>query len=101
MIEIVNTDVDTTYDVTLDVLLQPSESDEDDGANLISLVEPIAEVTENKPLMGVIITKNSDGSKTYTYSKVQERIFKPQHYLLPIPRDEINRTGLPQNPGYN
>ncbi|PIF71525.1 RagB/SusD family nutrient uptake outer membrane protein [Flavobacterium sp. 2] len=61
----------------------------------------IAEDTENKPLMGVVITKNSDGSKTYTYTKVQERIFKPQHYLLPIPRDETNRTSLAQNPGYN
>jgi hypothetical protein len=61
----------------------------------------IADVTENKPLMGVVITKNSDGSKTYTYTKVQDRFFKPQHYLLPIPRDETNRTSLVQNPGYN
>lgn len=61
----------------------------------------IADVTENKPLMGVIITKKSDGSKTYKYTKVQDRIFKPQHYLLPIPRKEINRTDLVQNPGYN
>ncbi len=61
----------------------------------------IAEVTENKPLMGVVITKNTDGTKTYNYKKVQDRIFKPQHYLLPIPRNEINRTNLDQNPGYN
>jgi hypothetical protein len=61
----------------------------------------IAEVTENKPLMGVVITKKSDGSKTYTYTKVQDRVFKPQHYLLPIPRTEMNRTSLIQNPGYN
>ncbi|WP_300976617.1 RagB/SusD family nutrient uptake outer membrane protein [Flavobacterium sp.] len=61
----------------------------------------IAQITENKPLMGVIITKNSNGTRTYTYKKVQDRIFKPEHYLLPIPRDEINRTGLVQNPGYN
>jgi hypothetical protein len=51
--------------------------------------------------MGVIITKNSNGTRTFTYKKVQDRIFKPEHYLLPIPRDEINRTGLVQNPGYN
>jgi hypothetical protein len=61
----------------------------------------IAEVTENKPLMGVIITKNSNGTKTYTYEQVQERFFKPQHYLLPIPKTEMNRTELEQNPGYD
>jgi hypothetical protein len=61
----------------------------------------IADVTENKPLMGVVITKNANGTKTYTYKKVQDRAFKPQHYLLPIPTTEINRTDLIQNPGYN
>ena len=60
----------------------------------------IADVTENKPLMGVIITKKANGSKTYNYSQVQTRVFKPQHYLLPIPKSEINRTKLTQNPGY-
>jgi len=60
----------------------------------------IADVTENKPLMGVVITKNTDGSKTYNYTQVQTRTFKPQHYLLPIPTSEINRTNLVQNPGY-
>jgi hypothetical protein len=61
----------------------------------------IADVTENKPLMGVVITKNGDGTKTYTYTQVQVRAFKPQHYLLPIPKTEMNRTQLEQNPGYN
>jgi hypothetical protein len=60
----------------------------------------IADVTENKPLMGVVIIKNADGSKTYNYTQVQTRVFKPQHYLLPIPTSEINRTSLTQNPGY-
>jgi len=60
----------------------------------------IADVTENKPLMGVVITKNANGSKTYNYTQVQTRAFKPQHYLLPIPKSEINRTSLAQNPGY-
>lgn len=60
----------------------------------------IADVTENKPLMGVVIIKNTDGSKTYNYTQVQTRTFKPQHYLLPIPTSEINRTSLAQNPGY-
>ena len=61
----------------------------------------IADVTENRPLGGVMIVKNANGSKTYTYITVQNRSFKPQHYLLPIPRQEIRRTNLPQNPGYN
>jgi starch-binding outer membrane protein, SusD/RagB family len=61
----------------------------------------IADVTENKPLMGVVITKDATGKRTFTYTKVQDRIFKPQHYLLPIPKEEINRTKLVQNPGYN
>ncbi len=61
----------------------------------------IADVTENKPLMGVVITKDGSGKRTFTYTKVQDRIFSLQHYLLPIPRDEINRTNLEQNPGYN
>lgn len=61
----------------------------------------IADVTENTPLGGVKIVKNGDGSKTYTYVKVQDRVFKSQHYLLPIPREEIRRTNMPQNPGYN
>lgn len=60
----------------------------------------IADVTENKPLMGVVITKNANGTKTYTYTQVQTRTFKPQHYLLPIPKAEMNRTKLTQNPGY-
>jgi len=60
----------------------------------------IANITENKPLMGVIITKNGNGSKSYNYSQVQTRVFKPQHYLLPIPKSEMNRTKLTQNPDY-
>ncbi len=61
----------------------------------------IADITENKPLMGVVINKNTNGTKTYNYTQVQTRVFNPQNYLLPIPRDEINRSALTQNPGYN
>lgn len=61
----------------------------------------IADATENTPLGGVQIVKNPDGTRTYTYIKVQDRVFYPQNYLLPIPREEIRRTGLTQNPGYN
>ena len=63
----------------------------------------IAEVTENLPCRGVIITKNTDGSFTYT-SKIalDGRKFEPKHYWLPIPRAEILASGnlLKQNIGY-
>jgi hypothetical protein len=62
----------------------------------------IAETTENQPVRQVIITRNATtGVKTYEYKDLAPRSFdKNKHYLLPIPRNEINRTGLPQNPGY-
>jgi hypothetical protein len=63
----------------------------------------IADVTENKPAAGVIITKNANGSYSYT-SKValDGRAFAAKHYWLPIPRAEIQASGgqLQQNAGY-
>ena len=63
----------------------------------------IANVTENEPARGVVITKNADGSFTYT-SKIalDGRKFEPKHYWLPIPRTEILASGnqLEQNPFY-
>jgi hypothetical protein len=63
----------------------------------------IAEFTDNKPAMGIKIVKNTDGSFTYDYSlKVQTRKFlAPQHYLFPIPKYELDKVKLDQNPGYN
>jgi hypothetical protein len=62
----------------------------------------IAEVTENKPVRQVIITKNATtGVKTFKYQDLEPRAFSQKHYLMPIPRTEISRTGLEQNPGYN
>lgn len=63
----------------------------------------IADVTENLPCRGIIITKNTDGSFTFT-SKIalEGRKFETQHYWLPIPRAEIQASGnkLDQNPFY-
>ena len=63
----------------------------------------IAEVTENMPCRGVIITKNADGSFSFA-SKIalDGRKFEPKHYWLPIPRAEILASGnkLDQNPLY-
>ncbi|MDB5149664.1 MAG: RagB/SusD family nutrient uptake outer membrane protein [Mucilaginibacter sp.] len=64
----------------------------------------IANVTENKPAGGVIITKNVNGSFVYTPKVALDgRSFVPaKHYWLPIPRAEIQASGnlLEQNPGY-
>jgi len=63
----------------------------------------IAEVTENKPARKITITRNDQTKqKTYKIEVLQERKFLPQHYLLPIPRSEIQRNSLlEQNPHYN
>jgi len=62
----------------------------------------IADVTENKPAGGIIVTKAGTGF-TYT-SKValDGRKFETKHYWLPIPRAEILASGgkLEQNTGY-
>jgi hypothetical protein len=63
----------------------------------------IADVTENKPAGGIIITKNADGSFSYTPKVALDgRLFLPKHYWLPIPRTEIQASGnqLQQNAGY-
>ncbi len=63
----------------------------------------IADVTENKPAGGVIITKTAGGTFTYTPKVALDgRSFQTKHYWLPIPRTEIQASGdkLQQNPGY-
>ncbi len=66
----------------------------------------IAMETENKPLLRMQIIKNADGSKSYEMKPVSldlVRNFETKHYLLPIPRVEIDRSlgALEQNPGYD
>lgn len=52
-----------------------------------------------KPLMGVDIIRNTDGSFKYTPVKVEDRAFSPKMYLYPIPQGELNiGKGLIQNP---
>jgi hypothetical protein len=63
----------------------------------------IADVTENKPAGGMIITKNANGSFSYTPKVALDgRSFATKHYWLPIPRAEIQASGgqLQQNAGY-
>lgn len=63
----------------------------------------IADVTENLPAHKLDILRDfHNGVKTYTISVIQDRKFLPQHYLLPIPRTEMQRDPLlVQNPNYN
>lgn len=63
----------------------------------------IADETENKPARKITIVRDDvTHAKTYKIEVLQERKFLPQHYLMPIPRTEIQRSPkLTQNPGYN
>jgi hypothetical protein len=61
----------------------------------------IAETTQNVAVGQVIITRASNGAKSYEYKTLEQRYFDVSNYLLPIPKSEIERTALPQNPGYN
>lgn len=62
----------------------------------------IADKTENKDLLAIDIQKDADGTKTYKPVLLLERTFLEQHYLLPIPRAEIDKSNgcIEQNPGY-
>ncbi|MFU1855825.1 RagB/SusD family nutrient uptake outer membrane protein [Sphingobacterium sp. NGMCC 1.201703] len=63
----------------------------------------IAQQTENNPARKITIVRDDQTKKkTYKIELIQERKFFPQHYLLPIPRSEIQRNSLlEQNPGYD
>lgn len=52
---------------------------------------------------GVLIRKDpATGVKTYTYNVLQNRIYRPEFDLFPIPQVEIQKQpALEQNPGYN
>ncbi|HCO68645.1 MAG TPA: hypothetical protein DIT04_12930 [Dysgonomonas sp.] len=67
----------------------------------------------NRPLRGMEITENGDGSLKYTIIELRNRLFLPKMYLMPIPQSVIDRnseiakqSGGPdnwtngQNPGY-
>jgi hypothetical protein len=41
-----------------------------------------------------------DGELTYEVNVIQERTFHHKMYYHPIPQDEINKSGIKQNPGY-
>jgi len=55
-----------------------------------------------KPLVGVTIVKNTDGSFTYSSKVVQPRIFSDKMYLFPFPYSEVVKFkgSLTQNAGW-
>jgi hypothetical protein len=67
----------------------------------------IAMETENEPAMGINWKKldaggnlDPNGTLTYTFDVFQNRVFKPNFYYIPIPRSEMEKADLEQNPGY-
>lgn len=65
-----------------------------------------AEVDFAKDIVGVKVVRNpSNGTKSYSYFYFEggtgKRNFPTSHYLWPIPIEEIQKSNLEQNPGYN
>jgi hypothetical protein len=63
----------------------------------------IAEITENKPLMGMLVTPTDMTNTTFTYTKfkVEDRTFdKNKMYLYPITQGQISINNWIQNPGW-
>ncbi len=62
----------------------------------------IAESVYNKPLRGMQITKNADGTFTYKIIDVSTPVFTSRMYRYPIPYSEIIKNqNLQQNEGWN
>lgn len=56
----------------------------------------------NQPVKRIKIVKNSNGTLTHTVENLENRIYKEDFNLLPIPQMERERNPkLGQNPGYN
>lgn len=55
----------------------------------------------NSPVHGISITKNTDGTFSYSKAVVENRVFDPKMYLYPFPQTEISRNqNLIQNTGW-
>lgn len=62
----------------------------------------IASEVLNQPLLRMDIVKATNGTKTYTIKKLYDSKFLDKHYLIPIPRAEVDKSqgSLEQNKGY-
>lgn len=61
----------------------------------------IAESVLNGPLYGMKITKNTDGTFSYTRVLVANSVFQPRFYHMPLPYDEtLKNLNLVQNEGW-
>lgn len=62
----------------------------------------MAKETENRDLLGMNIQKREDGTKTYQVVLLMQRQFLDQHYLVPVPRAEVDKSlgSLVQNKDY-
>ena len=62
----------------------------------------IAEATLNRPVHKMNITKNADGTFSYSISEMETHVFTDKLYRAPIPLSEIQKDkNLVQNPGYD
>jgi hypothetical protein len=52
--------------------------------------------------MNIFAGSNTTDAAYYKRTKVEDRIFEDQHYLFPVPQDEINKNleNIVQNPGW-
>jgi hypothetical protein len=58
-------------------------------------------VSFNEPVRKVSITRNANGTLNYTYPVWENRVYKENQNLMPIPQSEIDRNKLLiQNQGY-
>lgn len=67
----------------------------------------IADSTENAPDVGIIYEKKNqngdldpNGNLTYRYHIIRPRVFHEKFYYMPIPQQELDRSGIEPNPGY-
>lgn len=61
-----------------------------------------AEAVLNKPVKGVAVAKDENGTYSYQVMNVSDRVFVPRNYCMPFSRSEIIGSGgtLTQNEGY-
>ena len=61
----------------------------------------LGESVLNRPVTGMRITKNANGTYSYQRFAVESRVFSAKNYWFPFSQNDINRQpALIQNPGY-